>query len=89
MENKIEDNLTWIETRSKSKLDLYIEDIRSIVKDLQNWIDIKSCRCSYYPLRTTVEMAIKWEIWEKYRLIKTWNDEIIIKLAIKVLSNSL
>lgn len=89
MENKIKANLTWAETRNKSKLELYIEDISQIVEDLKNWIDINSCRCSYFSLRWTVEMAIRWEIWEKFKLIETWNKEIIEKLAIKILNNSL
>ena len=58
-----------------------IKDIKNTIEQINNWVEIKSCRCSYYPTRSLVEAALKWEIWEEFRLIKYFNEEIIEKLA--------
>lgn len=70
-----------------NRLDYYISEINLIVDQILQWIEPSSCRCSYYPLRNTISMAINWEIWEKYRLIKFKNQDIIKDLAEYILSN--
>jgi hypothetical protein len=79
--NKLESN--WSNISQKANIiDIYIDEIVEIVRQLRDWEDIKTCKCSYYPLREIVEMAIKWEIWEKYRsLLYFDNDHLVKKLA--------
>ena len=59
----------------------YIRDIKITIQQIQDWIEPNSCRCSYYPTRNLVLAAINWEIWEEFRLIKYFNEEIIENLA--------
>ena len=69
------------------ELELYINSIKEVVLQLQLGKSIKSCRCSYFPLRTTIETALGWWIWEKFRLIKYWNEDIIVELATMFINN--
>ena len=88
MENKLlrpDDNKE--EAKEISELEKYIESIKDVVEQLQQGIDIKSCKCSYYPLRATVEMALEWQIWEWFRLIKTGDEDMIIDLANMFINN--
>ncbi len=70
-----------------SELELYINSIKEIVSQLQQGVHIKSCRCSYFPLRATVEMALKWEIWEEFRLINRGDEDMVIELANMFINN--
>lgn len=76
--NKLESfwvNISWTQDR----VALYVEEIKEIIRQIRWWEDIKTCKCSYYPLRERVEMAIKWELGEKYRGLLYFNDEQLIK----------
>lgn len=78
--------INWVKNIN-NKLGYYISEINLIIDQILEWIEPNFCKCSYYPLRNTVSMAIKWEIWEKYRLIKLKNQDIIKELAEYILSN--
>lgn len=82
--NKLE--TTWVNiNRTQDRVSLYIKEIKEIIRQIKLWEDIRTCKCSYYPLRETVEMAINWELWEKYRgLVYTKNDDTIRKLALMI-----
>lgn len=69
------------------KLQFYIDEIKIIVDQLINWIDINSCKCSYFPLRSQVEMAWNWDIWVKFMWVKTWSEYAIENLAWYILNN--
>jgi len=66
-----------------------IHDINSVLEQIKEWVEIKSCRCSYYPVRNLLEAALNGEIWEQYRLLKnaTWKtkEDLIENLADLVL----
>lgn len=66
-----ERKIIWNLNKREEKLMFYINEIQNIVEQLLSWIDIKTCKCSYYPLRLTVEAAINGELWENYRNVKT------------------
>jgi len=71
----------------EDKLEYYISEINLIVDQILQWIEPNSCRCSYFPLRNTVSMAINWEIGEIFRLIRLKNQDAIEDLAKYILSN--
>lgn len=78
----------WVNTSiAQDKVALYMEEIKEIIKQIRQWEDIKTCRCSYYPLRWLVEMAINWEIGEKYRWIKYFDNEGLIKKLACMINN--
>ncbi len=72
----------------EEKIDFYVNEIKFIVQQIQWWAEMKSCRCSYMPLKWTVEMAMNWEIGEKFRSVKYWDHESISQLATYIIRNS-
>ena len=72
----------------EEKINFYVNEIKFIIQQIQDWVELTSCKCSYMPLRWTVEMAMSWEIWEKYRLVKYWDEDTINKLASYITRNS-
>lgn len=66
---------------SENRLTFYTDEIKEIVQQTMKWIDINSCVCSYYPIRSQVEMAMNWDIWTKFLWIKYWSETSIEKLA--------
>jgi len=77
------ENTEWY----NEKLEFYIKEITNLVDQILAWIGPKSCKCSYYPLRSTVLSAMNWEIWEYFRLLRNWNKDTIKELAEYILSN--
>ena len=76
-----QNNIDELEPREKFKI--FVCYISQMLIQIINWEELKSCKCSYYPLKGTIEAALKWEIWEKYRgLILDWEDWKKIDLAL-------
>lgn len=65
----------------------YKIDIIKTIKQINNWEEIKTCICSFYPTKVLVQAAINWEIWEEFRLIKYLHDDIIDNLVDIILKN--
>ena len=68
----------------EEKEEFLVKEIKKIIAQILQWIEPQNCKCSYLPLRSLVEDAINWTIWEKYRLIKYENEDIIRRLARKI-----
>ena len=51
--------------------DKIVFEIENVLKQIEAGKDINACKCSYYPVRGMLEMALRWEIGEKFRLLNT------------------
>ena len=51
--------------------DKIVSEIENVLEQIEAGKDINACRCSYYPVRDMLEMALRGEIWEKFRLLNT------------------
>ena len=61
----------------KSKV---VAEIENVLKQIEAGKDINACRCSYYPVRGMLEMVLRGEIGEKFRLLKDANWDFRKKL---------
>jgi hypothetical protein len=55
-------------------------EIKSIVDQLNEWVEPKYCKCSYMPLVQLVQSAISWAIWEQFRLVAQKDEDAINEL---------
>ena len=53
--------------------DKIVSEIENVLEQIKAGKDINACKCSYYPVRGMLEMALRWEIGEKFRLLNTAN----------------
>jgi len=53
--------------------DKIVFEIENVLEQIKAGKDINACKCSYYPVRGMLEMALRWEIGEKFRLLNTAN----------------
>ena len=72
-----------------SKFERIVQEMKNIVMQIQNWTELVSCRCSQNALKETMYYANKWEIWEKFRGVLSWNQCAIESLAKYIVNQQL
>ena len=58
----------------EEKTAYFVGEIIEILYQLKLNISIDACKCSYFPLRSVVEMSINWELWMDLKI--SINDEL-------------
>ena len=72
----------WIpENQEMWRVELLVEEMKSIARQIQDWTELVSCRCSQHTLKETMFYADKWEIGEKFRWVLNWSEYAIASLA--------